>query len=257
MTRLVLALLTLLAALAGVAPGESAPPAFAPAAAGAARDLGDGVSGVEPPGVSRATKAAAAPRTLRLPPLDHEALDAADAVLRAERPELKLERTGVLRGVGRVRAPTRFDRAPDVARTDSGDLVWTLDLESAGALGLRLRLRRCELPPGATPVIIEDGWFIGSRCIVVEGMLIERESVIGAGVTLTSSTQVIDVTGSEPVELKGRIPPRSVVIPGTRTKRFPAGEYQVPCALIIGQRKESTDKKTSLNTALREFNVSV
>ncbi|MGE0326413.1 MAG: 2,3,4,5-tetrahydropyridine-2,6-dicarboxylate N-succinyltransferase [Polyangiaceae bacterium] len=112
-------------------------------------------------------------------------------------------------------------------------------------------------PPGAQPVIIEDGCFIGSRCIVVEGMLIERESVIGAGVTLTSSTQVIDVTGSEPVELKGRIPPRSVVIPGTRTKRFPAGEYQVPCALIIGQRKESTDKKTSLNTALREFNVSV
>lgn len=112
-------------------------------------------------------------------------------------------------------------------------------------------------PPGAQPVIIEDGCFIGSRCIIVEGMLVEREAVIGAGVTLTASTSIIDVTGSEPVELRGRVPARSVVIPGMRTKKFPAGEFQVPCALIIGQRKESTDKKTSLNAALRDFNVAV
>jgi 2,3,4,5-tetrahydropyridine-2,6-dicarboxylate N-succinyltransferase len=111
-------------------------------------------------------------------------------------------------------------------------------------------------PPGARPVIIEDGCFIGSRCIIVEGMLVEAESVIGAGVTLTSSTKIIDVTGPEPVEIERRIPARSVVIPGMRTKKFPAGEYQVPCALIIGQRKESTDKKTTLNDALRDFAVS-
>jgi 2,3,4,5-tetrahydropyridine-2,6-dicarboxylate N-succinyltransferase len=112
-------------------------------------------------------------------------------------------------------------------------------------------------PPGARPVIVEDGCFIGSRAIIVEGVLVERESVIGAGVVLTSSTKIIDVTGSEPVELSGRVPARSVVIPGTRPKRFPAGEYGVPCALIIGQRKESTDKKTSLNAALRDHGVSV
>jgi 2,3,4,5-tetrahydropyridine-2-carboxylate N-succinyltransferase len=112
-------------------------------------------------------------------------------------------------------------------------------------------------PPGAQPVIVEDGCFIGSRAIIVEGMLIERESVIGAGVTLTASTAIIDVTGTEPKELRGRVPARSVVIPGMRPKQFPAGEYQVPCALIIGQRKESTDKKTSLNAALRDFSVAV
>jgi 2,3,4,5-tetrahydropyridine-2-carboxylate N-succinyltransferase len=112
-------------------------------------------------------------------------------------------------------------------------------------------------PPGAQPVIIEDGCFIGSRAIIVEGMLIEREAVIGAGVALTASTAILDVTGPEPVEIRGRIPARSVVIPGTRTRKFPAGEFQIPCALIIGQRKESTDKKTSLNTALRDFGVSV
>ncbi len=112
-------------------------------------------------------------------------------------------------------------------------------------------------PPGAQPVIIEDGCFIGSRCIIVEGMMVEAESVIGAGVTLTASTKIIDVTGPQPVELDKRIPARSVVIPGMRSKKFPAGEYQVPCALIIGQRKESTDKKTSLNEALRDFGVSV
>jgi 2,3,4,5-tetrahydropyridine-2-carboxylate N-succinyltransferase len=112
-------------------------------------------------------------------------------------------------------------------------------------------------PPGAQPVIVEDGCFLGSRCVVVEGMLIEREAVIGTGVVLTSSTAILDVTGSEPAEIRGRIPARSVVIPGVRTRRFPAGEYGVPCALIIGQRKESTDRKTSLNAALRDFNVSV
>jgi 2,3,4,5-tetrahydropyridine-2,6-dicarboxylate N-succinyltransferase len=112
-------------------------------------------------------------------------------------------------------------------------------------------------PPGAQPVIIEDGCFIGSRAIIVEGMLIEREVVIGAGVALTASTLILDVTGPEPVELRGRIPARSVVIPGTRARKFPAGEFQIPCALIIGQRKDSTDKKTSLNSALRDFGVSV
>ncbi len=112
-------------------------------------------------------------------------------------------------------------------------------------------------PPGARPVIVEDGCFIGSRAIVVEGMLVESEAVIGAGVTLTASTAIIDVTGDTPVEYRGRVPARSVVIPGMRAKQFAAGEYQVPCALIIGQRKESTDKKTTLNAALREFNVAV
>jgi 2,3,4,5-tetrahydropyridine-2,6-dicarboxylate N-succinyltransferase len=112
-------------------------------------------------------------------------------------------------------------------------------------------------PPGAQPVIVEDGCFIGSRAIIVEGMLVESEAVIGAGVTLTASTPIIDVTGSEPVEHRGRVPARSVVIPGMRPKRFPAGEYHVPCALIIGQRKASTDQKTSLNAALRDFNVAV
>ncbi|MFZ5896663.1 MAG: 2,3,4,5-tetrahydropyridine-2,6-dicarboxylate N-succinyltransferase [Myxococcota bacterium] len=112
-------------------------------------------------------------------------------------------------------------------------------------------------PPGAQPVIVEDGCFIGSRAIIVEGMLVEREAVIGAGVALTASTAIIDVTGPEPVEYRGRVPSRSVVIPGMRSKRFPSGEYQVACALIIGQRKESTDKKTSLNAALRDFSVSV
>jgi 2,3,4,5-tetrahydropyridine-2-carboxylate N-succinyltransferase len=110
-------------------------------------------------------------------------------------------------------------------------------------------------PPGARPVIIEDGCFIGSRAIVVEGVLVEEEAVIGAGVVLTASTPIVDVTGSEPVESKGRVPARSVVIPGTRTKKFPAGEFGVPCALIIGQRSAATDKKTSLEQALRDFGV--
>ena len=112
-------------------------------------------------------------------------------------------------------------------------------------------------PVQASPVIIEDGCFIGSRCIVVEGAHIKKEAVLGANVVITRSTKIIDVTGPEPVEYKGVVPERSVVIPGSYTKKFAAGEYQVPCALIIGQRKPSTDLKTSLNDALREHNVAV
>jgi len=112
-------------------------------------------------------------------------------------------------------------------------------------------------PLQAAPVIIEDGAFIGSRCIVVEGVRIGTEAVLGANVVLTMSTKIIDITGDEPVETKGYVPPRSVVIPGSYPKKFPAGTYNVPCALIIGKRKESTDKKTSLNDALRENNVAV
>ncbi len=112
-------------------------------------------------------------------------------------------------------------------------------------------------PVQAAPVIIEDNCFIGSRCIVVEGIRIGKEAVLGANVVITGSTKIIDVTGSEPKEYKGYIPERSVVIPGTRTKKFPAGEYQIPCALIIGKRKKSTDLKTSLNNALREHDVAV
>lgn len=112
-------------------------------------------------------------------------------------------------------------------------------------------------PPQATPTIIEDDCFIGSRCIVVEGVRVEREAVLGANVVLTQSTRIIDVTGSEPVTYKGRVPAGSVVIPGTYPKKFPAGEYQVACALIIGRRNENTNKKVSLNEALREFGVSV
>lgn len=112
-------------------------------------------------------------------------------------------------------------------------------------------------PLQASPVIIEDGCFIGSRCIVVEGVRVEKEAVLGANVVLTQSTKIIDVSGNEPVETKGVISAGSVVIPGSYLKKFPAGEYNVSCALIIGKRKESTDKKTSLNDALRDFNVSV
>jgi 2,3,4,5-tetrahydropyridine-2-carboxylate N-succinyltransferase len=112
-------------------------------------------------------------------------------------------------------------------------------------------------PPGASPVIVEDGAFIGSRCIVVEGVVVEEEAVLGASVVLTASTPIVDVTGSEPVITKGRVPARSVVIPGTIPKDFPAGSFQVPCALLIGTRKASTDKKTSLNDVLRTFNVQV
>lgn len=112
-------------------------------------------------------------------------------------------------------------------------------------------------PPQASPTIIEDHAFIGSRSIVVEGVHIEKEAVLGANVVLTQSTRIIDVTGPEPVTYKGRVPARSVVVPGSYTKEFPAGNYQVSCALIIGQRKASTDRKTSLNQALRDFSVAV
>ena len=112
-------------------------------------------------------------------------------------------------------------------------------------------------PPGAMPVIVEDNAFIGSRSIIVEGVRIKKGAVIGANVTLTASTPIIDVTGSSPIEIKGEIPENSVVIPGTRPKEFPSGTYQTPCALIIGKRKESTDEKTSLNDALRSFGVDV
>jgi 2,3,4,5-tetrahydropyridine-2-carboxylate N-succinyltransferase len=112
-------------------------------------------------------------------------------------------------------------------------------------------------PVQAAPVIIEDDCFVGSRCIVVEGVRVCKQAVLGANVVLTMSTKIIDVTGKEPVEMKGIVPERSVVIPGSYTKKFAAGEYQVPCALIIGKRKESTDLKTSLNDSLREYNVAV
>ena len=112
-------------------------------------------------------------------------------------------------------------------------------------------------PPGARPVIIEDGAFVGSRAIVVEGVHVGSEAVLGAGVVLTASTRIIDVSGAEPVEQTGYVPPRKVVIPGTRPRAFPAGTFEVPCALIIGERGESTDRKTSLNAALRELDVDV
>ncbi|HSY77824.1 MAG TPA: 2,3,4,5-tetrahydropyridine-2,6-dicarboxylate N-succinyltransferase [Bacteroidia bacterium] len=112
-------------------------------------------------------------------------------------------------------------------------------------------------PPQAAPVVIEDNCFVGSRCIVVEGVRVQKEAVLGANVVLTQSTKIIDVSGDKPIEYKGIVPPRSVVIPGTYEKKFPAGTYSVSCALIIGKRKESTDTKTSLNETLREFNVPV
>ena len=112
-------------------------------------------------------------------------------------------------------------------------------------------------PIQAAPVIIENNAFIGSRCIIVEGVKIEKEAVLGANVVLTASTKIIDVTGEKPIESKGLVPARSVVIPGSYEKQFKAGKYQVPCALIIGERKVSTDKKTSLNDSLRENNISI
>lgn len=150
------------------------------------------------------------------------------------------------------------------AYVDSGTMVdtWATvgscaqigkDVHLSGGVGIGGVLE----PLQAAPVIIEDNVFVGSRCIVVEGVHVEKEAVLGANVVLTASTKIIDVTGDTPVEIKGRVPARSVVIPGSYTKKFPAGEFQVPCALIIGQRKESTDKKTSLNDALRENNVAV
>ncbi|MBK9670777.1 MAG: 2,3,4,5-tetrahydropyridine-2,6-dicarboxylate N-succinyltransferase [Bacteroidetes bacterium] len=148
------------------------------------------------------------------------------------------------------------------AYVDSGTMVdtWATvgscaqigkDVHLSGGVGIGGVLE----PVQAAPVIIEDGCFIGSRCIVVEGVHVEKEAVLGANVVLTMSTKIIDVTGSSPVEHKGRVPSRSVVIPGSYSKEFAVGIYQVPCALIIGKRKESTDLKTSLNAALREYNV--
>jgi 2,3,4,5-tetrahydropyridine-2-carboxylate N-succinyltransferase len=150
------------------------------------------------------------------------------------------------------------------AYVDSGTMVdtWATvgscaqigkDVHLSGGVGIGGVLE----PLQASPVIIEDGAFIGSRCIVVEGVHVGKEAVLGANVVLTKSTKIIDVSGSEPKEFRGTVPPRSVVIPGSYTKKFPAGEYQVPCALIIGTRKASTDLKTSLNDALREYNVAV
>ncbi|TBX68810.1 2,3,4,5-tetrahydropyridine-2,6-dicarboxylate N-succinyltransferase [Flavobacterium silvisoli] len=127
------------------------------------------------------------------------------------------------------------------------------DVHLSGGVGIGGVLE----PLQAAPVIIEDGAFIGSRCIVVEGVRVEKEAVLGANVCLTASTKIIDVTGGEPIEYKGYVPARSVVIPGSYTKSFAAGDYQVPCALIIGTRKPSTDLKTSLNNALREYDVAV
>ncbi len=127
------------------------------------------------------------------------------------------------------------------------------DVHLSGGVGIGGVLE----PLQAAPVIIEDGAFIGSRCIVVEGVRVGKEAVLGANVVLTNSTKIIDVSGDKPVEHIGYVPDRSVVIPGSYAKQFPAGEYQVPCALIIGKRKATTDLKTSLNDALREFNVAV
>ena len=150
------------------------------------------------------------------------------------------------------------------AYVDSGTMVdtWTTvgscaqigkNVHLSGGVGIGGVLE----PLQAAPVVIEDNCFIGSRCIVVEGVHIEKEAVLGANVVLTASTKIIDVSGDKPIEFKGRSPSRSVVIPGTIPKQFPAGIFQVPCALIIGKRKESTDKKTSLNDALRTHNVAV
>jgi 2,3,4,5-tetrahydropyridine-2-carboxylate N-succinyltransferase len=127
------------------------------------------------------------------------------------------------------------------------------DVHLAGGVGIGGVLE----PPSASPVIVEDGAFVGSRAVIVEGVRVCREAVIGANVVLTSSTPILDVSGSEVVEHRGVVPPRSVVIPGVRNKKFPAGEFGVPCALIVGKRTESTDRKTSLNAALREHGVQV
>lgn len=127
------------------------------------------------------------------------------------------------------------------------------DVHLSGGVGIGGVLE----PLQAAPVVIEDGCFIGSRCIVVEGVRVRKEAVLGANVVLTKSTKIIDVSGDAPIEYKGEVPERAVVIPGSYTKEFPAGKFNVPCALIIGQRKASTDLKTSLNNALREYDVAV
>ena len=126
------------------------------------------------------------------------------------------------------------------------------DVHLAGGVGIGGVLE----PPGARPVVVEDGAFVGSRCIVTEGVVIEEGAVLGANVTITSSTPIIDVSGAEATTYYGRVPARSVVVPGTRPRSYPAGEFQVGCALIVGQRTASTDRKTSLNQALRDFGLS-
>ena len=150
------------------------------------------------------------------------------------------------------------------ARVGSGTMVDTWATVGSGAqIGRNVHLAGgvgiggVLEPPGAMPVVIEDGAFVGSRCIVVEGVRVEEEAVLGASVVLTGSTQIIDVTGERELVHRGRVPARSVVVAGTRTKDFPAGSYQLQTALIIGQRRASTDQKTSLNEALRQFGVSV
>ena len=150
------------------------------------------------------------------------------------------------------------------AYVDSGTMVDTwATVGSCGQIGKNVHLSGgvgiggVLEPLQATPTIIEDNAFVGSRCIVVEGVVVEKEAVLGANVVLTKSTHIIDVTGDEPITHRGRVPAGSVVIPGSYTKSFPAGDYQVSCALIIGKRKPSTDKKVSLNEALREYNVAV
>lgn len=150
------------------------------------------------------------------------------------------------------------------AYVDSGTMVDTwatvgscaqigMDVHLSGGVGIGGVLE----PMQASPVIIEDGAFLGSRCIIVEGVKVGREAVLGANVVITASTAIVDVRGDAPVELRGEVPPRAVVVPGTRKKQFPAGEFDLPAALIIGERKESTDRKTSLTSVLREHNVSV
>jgi 2,3,4,5-tetrahydropyridine-2-carboxylate N-succinyltransferase len=127
------------------------------------------------------------------------------------------------------------------------------DVHLSGGVGIGGVLE----PLQANPVVVEDGAFIGSRCVVVEGVRVGAEAVLGANTVLTASTPIIDVRGDDPIELRGEVPPRAIVIPGTRKKKFPAGSYRIPCALIIGERSASTDRKTSLTDALREHAVSV
>ena len=148
------------------------------------------------------------------------------------------------------------------ARVGSGTMVDTWATVGSGAqIGRNVHLAGgvgiggVLEPPGARPVVVEDGAFLGSRCIVTEGVRVEEAAVLAPNVSLTASTKIIDVTGDQPVTYEGRVPARSVVVPGTRPRQFPAGEFQVACALIIGRRKESTDRKTSLNEALREFGI--
>ncbi len=180
---------------------------------------------------------------------------------RSSRGSWKLCRYGAFLASGVIMMPSYVNIG---AYVDSGTMVdtWATvgscaqigkDVHLSGGVGIGGVLE----PLQAAPVIIEDGAFIGSRCIVVEGVHVGKEAVLGANVCLTASTKIIDVTGDTPIEMKGFVPARSVVIPGSYTKKFAAGDFQVPCALIIGTGKPSTDLKTSLNNALREYDVAV